>query len=324
MSAASGSVALITGITGQDGSYLAESLLADGVEVHGTTRGGESVDRFRGWLDDRADSVVLHPVGEPIDYAALLARIAPTAIYHLAGQTHVGRSFEAPLETLDANARGTLALLEAVRRSPRRDAIRLVNASSAAVFGSAPHPQTEATPLAPASPYACSKAYAQLQTAMHRGTYGLHASSVILYNHESPRRGPAFVTRKIARAAAAISLGCEDGLTLGSLDVGRDWGHARDFVHAMRLVAAADTPDDYIIATGTYHTLADLLDLAFGHVGLDWAGLVRQDPALIRPDDDSRLQGDASKIRERLGWVPRTTLAGLVAEMVDAELAALR
>ena len=326
MSASPGTVALITGVTGQDGSYLAESLLADGIAVHGTTRGGESVARFRDWLGPAAEAVTLHQStadGRP-DYAGLLDRIAPTEIYHLAGQTHVGRSFDAPLETLDANARETLALLEAIRRSPRSDAIRLVNASSAAVFGSAPHPQTEQTPLAPASPYACSKAYAQLQTAMHRSAYGLKASSVILYNHESPRRGRAFVTRKIARAAAAISLGLEDTLTLGSLDVGRDWGHARDFVQAMRLVAAADSPDDYIVATGTYHTLGDLLDLAFGHVGLDWSGRIRQDPDLIRPDDSSRLQGDASKIRERLGWRPQTTLAELVAEMVDAELKALR
>lgn len=317
--------ALITGVTGQDGSYLSESLLADGVRVVGTTRNatGENARRFTEHLGTRADAVELVAVdlADPDAVAALFDRTQPDRVFHLAGQSHVGRSFEAPLETLDANARATLVLLEEVRRQADAGGeVRFLQASSSELFGSADQsPQTEQTPLRPCSPYACSKAYAYLQTIAHRQTYGLKASNAILYNHESPRRPEQYVTRKITRAAARIAAGLQKELVLGRLDVGRDWGDARDTVRAMRLILEHDAADDFIVATNTWHTLEQFLDAAFGAVELDWRDYVRQDAAFMRPQEVRHLQGDASKAQRELGWTPAYSFERLVREMVEAD-----
>ena len=318
-------VALITGITGQDGYYLTQSLLADGYAVHGTTRdrGGAAASAFRAAFPDGAVTLHQTTLGEQPEVEALIDRVGPQEIYHLAGQSHVGWSFDHPVETLDANARTTIILLEAVRR--RHGAgheIRLLNTASSELFGGAQTwPQTEQTPLSPRSPYACSKAYAYLQTGVSRRNFGLFASNAILYNHESPRRPTRYVTRKITRTAALISAGLEDSLTLGRLDTGRDWGDARDTVRAMRLILAADSPDDFVVATNRWRTLEELLTVAFETVGLDWRRYVRQDPNLIRPAEVSRLQGDYAKANRLLGWEPQIAFGDLIGEMVATDLA---
>ena len=324
--------ALITGITGQDGFYLAQSLLADGYRVHGTTREASSRQATQFSTDFAeaiaAGQVSLHPcdLRSPEAVAEVIVAAKPTEVYHLAAQSHVGRSFEEPIETLGDNGMATLVLLEAVRdlTSDERP-IRFVNASSSELFAGADDvPQTEQTAIRPISPYGCTKAYAHLQTICHRDAYGLHASNAVLFSHESPRRPVRYVTRKITRAAARIAAGVQSELVLGNLDVGRDWGDARDTVRALRLIASAHRPDDYIVATNTHRTLAEFLDTAFAVVGLDWRSYVRQDPGLVRPRDAVQTQGDWSKIHQALGWTPQRPFEAWVREMVEVDQAILR
>jgi GDPmannose 4,6-dehydratase len=310
--------ALITGITGQDGSYLAELLLAKGYEVHGIVRRSSSDARGR---IAHLSAVTLHR-GDMAD-AGSIARIVhdvePEEVYNLAAQSHVGDSFQQQEYTADVTGVGTLRLLDAVHR--HAPGARFYQASSSEMFGGmlGTAPQDEETPFHPRSPYGCAKVYAHWQTVNYRESYGLHASCGILFNHESPRRGEEFVTRKIARAAARIAAGRQDTLHLGNLDAKRDWGFAGDYVEAMWLMLQQDTPDDYVIATGETHTVREFCELAFARVGLRWEEHVVVDPALFRPAEVDLLLGDASKAREVLGWEPRCSFRSLVQEMVDAD-----
>jgi GDPmannose 4,6-dehydratase len=310
--------ALITGITGQDGSYLAELLLAKGYEVHGVVR--RSSSDTRGRIAHLA-AVTLHR-GDMADggsIARIVHDVKPTEVYNLAAQSHVGESFGQPEYTGDVTGVGTLRLLEAVQRHAP-DA-RFYQASSSEMFGGmlGTAPQNEATPFHPRSPYGCAKVYAHHQVVNYRESYGLHASCGILFNHESPRRGEEFVTRKIARAVGRIAAGRQDKLHLGNLDAKRDWGFAGDYVQAMWLMLQQETPDDYVIATGETHTVREFCEMAFARVGLRWEEHVVVDPALFRPAEVDLLLGDASKAREVLGWKPRWSFRSLVNEMVDAE-----
>ncbi len=321
--------ALITGVTGQDGSYLAELLLTKGYDVFGVTRDVRSprasdlrreidhagLDNSRLALDE-CDLTSLAAVSRLCD------EVQPDEIYNLAAQSHVGSSFDRPLDTLHANAAATLILLEALRNFDRRGRhVRLYHASSSEMFGAPDHfPQTERTRFYPRSPYACAKVYAYYQVVNYREAHGLFACNGILYNHESPRRSPRYVTRKITQAAARIAAGLQETLLLGDLTIGRDWGYAREYVEAMWRMLQHDRPDDYIVATGEWHTLEEFLDRAFTRVGLDWRQYVVQDPALMRPTEVTRLQGNAAKAREQLGWGPRTKFAELVDLMVDADV----
>jgi len=321
--------ALITGITGQDGSYLAELLIGKGYEVHGLTRRASSINTRR--LDhlyqdphepDRR--LVLH-YGDMCDATSLgrlLDEIRPGEVYNLAAQSHVKVSFETPEQTGDIVALGAIRLLDAIRRTD--PAIRLYQASSSEMFGGSPPPQCEATPFAPRSPYAAAKLHAHWITATYREAYGLFAVNGILFNHESPRRGETFVTRKISRAAARIALGRQDALYLGNLDARRDWGYAPDYVHAMWLMLRQPEPDDYVIATGETHSVREFVEHAFRHVGLDWERHVRVDPAYYRPTEVDALCGDAGKAARQLGWRPGVRFEELVRIMVDADLAAER
>jgi len=310
--------ALITGITGQDGSYLAELLLAKGYEVHGIIRRSSSDTRGR---ISHLPAVTLHR-GDMADggsIARIVHDVEPTEVYNLAAQSHVGESFGQPEYTGDVTGVGTLRLLEAVHwYSP---GARFYQASSSEMFGGmlGTAPQDEETPFHPRSPYGCAKVYAHHATVNYRESYGLHASCGILFNHESPRRGEEFVTRKIARAAARIAAGRQDKLHLGNLDAKRDWGFAGDYVQAMWLMLQQNTPDDYVIATGETHTVREFCEMAFARVGLRWEEHVVVDPALFRPAEVDLLLGDASKAREVLGWKPRWSFRSLVNEMVDAE-----
>lgn len=321
--------ALITGITGQDGSYLTELLLGKGYEVHGTTRSLTSSQSaaFRSLIQaeqQNLSTVKLHEcdLTSLEQVSRLCLAIEPHEIYHLAAQSHVGRSFEFPLETLQANAQATLTLLEAVRSLQQQGCeVRFYQASSSEMFGvPAQYPQTEQTPFHPRSPYACSKVYAYHQVANYREAHGLFVCNGILYNHESPRRSEAYVTRKITLAAARISLGLQNKLTLGNLDVGRDWGYAKEYVLAMWKMLQHDEPDDYIIATNQWHTLEEFLERAFKRVNLHWQDHVDQDPKLLRPVEVTRLQGDYSKAHTKLNWQPQTGFAELVDLMIDADL----
>ena len=310
--------ALITGITGQDGSYLAELLLAKGYEVHGLVRRSSSDTRGR---IAHLPAVTLHR-GDMAD-AGCIARIVndvePSEVYNLAAQSHVGDSFQQQEYTADVTGVGTLRLLDAVHwYAP---GARFYQASSSEMFGGmlGTAPQDEETPFHPRSPYGCAKVYAHHQVVNYRESYGFHASCGILFNHESPRRGEEFVTRKIARAAARIAAGRQDTLHLGNLDAKRDWGFAGDYVEAMWLMLQQDTSDDYVIATGETHTVREFCDLAFARVGLRWQEHVVVDPALFRPAEVDLLLGDASKAREVLGWQPRVCFRDLVHDMVDAE-----
>lgn len=321
--------ALISGITGQDGSYLAESLLASGVEVHGLVRSTSLLQRTR--LDELATLKSARAEGRlHLHYADLsdssslqnvVREVSPDYLYHLAGQSHIRISFDLPEYTADATGLGTLRLLEAVRQTA--PGCRFFLAATSEIFG-APRetPQTEDTPLAPVNPYAAAKVYALNLLRIYRNAYGLFACAGILFNHESPRRGENYVTRKIARAAARISLGLEHTLALGVLGTRRDWGYAVDSVRAMRAIAEADHADDFVIATGVSHSVEDFCRLAFERVGLDYRDHVTLDPRFIRPTDIPETRGDASKARDRLGWTPTTGFDQLVALMVDAELQA--
>jgi GDPmannose 4,6-dehydratase len=320
--------ALITGITGQDGSYLAESLLSKGYEVHGIIRRSSSFNTGR--LDhlyrdphELGSHLFLH-YGDLIDSSVLsriMREVAPEEVYHLGAQSHVRVSFDMPEYTGNVTALGTTRLLEAIREEGVP--ARFYQASSSEMFGTNPDvPTSERSPFFPASPYAAAKVYGYWMAVNYREAYGLFCANGILFNHESERRGETFVTRKITRGLAQILAGEADVIYLGRLDTQRDWGHAADYVEAMWMMMQADEADDYVIATGEAHSVSDFLDEAFSYVGLDWEPHVRQDPRYFRPIDPPILVGDASKARNRLGWEPRVSFRELVRSMVDAELAA--
>jgi GDPmannose 4,6-dehydratase len=322
--------ALITGITGQDGSYLAELLLDKGYEVHGLVRrsstfGTQRIEHLYRDIHEVHRPLTLHH-GDMADgngLARLIREIRPTEVYNLAAQSHVRVSFDQPTYTADVTAVGTLRLLEAIR--DLQDAvgyqIRFYQASSSEMFGKvAETPQKETTPFYPRSPYGVAKVYSHWITVNYRESYGLHASCGILFNHESPRRGETFVTRKITRAATRIKLGLQDKLYLGNLDAQRDWGFAGDYVEAMWLMLQQDEPDDYVIATNETHSVREFCEKAFGRLGLDAREFIDIDPRYFRPAEVDLLLGDAGKAREKLGWTPRTSFDDLVAMMVDADL----
>ena len=314
--------ALITGITGQDGSYLAELLLDKGYDVVGMVRRSSTVNTER--VAHLADSVEFVP-GDLLDQASMIDVLAahrPDEIYNLAAQSFVHTSFGQPVLTGETTALGVTRLLDAVRLVD--PSIRCYQASSSEMFGHARQvPQTEDTPFHPRSPYGVAKVYGHWITINYRESYDLHASSGILFNHESPRRGLEFVTRKITHGAAAISLGLADKLRLGNLDAKRDWGFAGDYVEAMWLMLQQDQPDDFVICTGETHSVREFCELAFGRLGLNWEDHVVVDEAFLRPAEVDLLVGDSSKAAEHLGWKPQTGFADLVEMMLDADLALL-
>lgn len=320
--------ALITGITGQDGSYLAELLLAKGYEVHGLIRRASTFNTSRIdhlYVDphDPNAKLFLH-YGDLSDGArlvTLLTEINPDEVYNLAAQSHVRVSFDEPEHTADTTGTGTVRLLEAVRMagiSPR-----FYQASSSELYGATPPPQSETTPFYPRSPYAAAKLYSFWITKNYREAYDLFAVNGILFNHESPRRGETFVTRKITRAVARIKAGVQKDLYLGNLDSIRDWGYAAEYVEGMWRMLQADTPDDYVLATGVGYTIKDFLEASFGHVGLDWQEFVKFDERYLRPTEVDALIGDSTKAQETLGWTPTIDGAQLAKIMVDADVEAL-
>jgi GDPmannose 4,6-dehydratase len=319
--------ALITGITGQDGSYLADLLLSKGYEVHGLVRRSSTSGLAR------LEHILQHPVlgqrivlhhGDVTDGQALsriMLEAAPDEIYNLAAQSHVGVSFEQPVYTAMVTGIGALNVLEAARCLLSRHSVRVYQASSSEMFGLVTEdPQNERTPFHPRSPYGCAKVFAYHQTVNYRESYGLFAANGILFNHESPRRGEMFVTRKITRAAARIKLGLQSRLTLGNLDAKRDWGYAPDYVHAMWLMLQHDQPDDFIIASGQQHSVREWLEEAFGLLDLDWRDYVQTDPRCLRPTDVDRLRGDSTKARKQLHWEPATSFRELVRIMIQHDL----
>jgi GDPmannose 4,6-dehydratase len=320
--------ALVTGVTGQDGSYLAELLLAEGATVFGLARDPDPA-RLAGLSPELAAGLergALRLVPGDLTDAASLARAValarPDEVYNLASQSFVAASWRDPVATADVTGLGALRLLEAVRAGA--PAARFLQASSAAMFGrSREAPQRETTPFRPKSPYGVAKLFAHWSAVETREAHGLFAATAILFNHESPRRGPEFVTRKITRAAARIRLGLETGLALGDLEPRRDWGHARDYVRALRLILRHDVPDDFVIATGETHSVRECCEIAFEACGLDWRKHVGRDAAFVRPSETELLVGDATKAREELGWRPTVGFRDLVREMVAADLAAL-
>jgi len=319
--------ALITGITGQDGSYLCELLLDKGYEVHGIVRRSSSFNRSRieHLIQDRetyGSRLFLH-YGDMTDSSALnriLEKCGPDEIYNLAAQSHVRISFDMPDYTGDVDGLGVARLLDAVREVGLTRECRFYQASTSELFGATPPPQNETSPFHPRSPYAAAKLFAHWMVVNYREGYGMHASSGILFNHESPRRGENFVTRKIAVAVARIACGLQKRLVLGNLDAGRDWGHAKDYVEAMYLMLQQPAGDDFVIATGSMHTVREFADLAFGFAGLDYRDYVDTDPSYLRPTEVDALRGDASKAHRLLGWRPRITFEDLVREMVDHEM----
>jgi GDPmannose 4,6-dehydratase len=342
-------VALITGVTGQDGAYLAELLLAKGYTVHGVRRRSSSFNtgRVEHMYQDlhEADLRFVMHYGDMTDATNLIRIVQetkPDEIYNLAAQSHVKVSFETPEYTANADALGTLRLLEAIRILGMDKHVRFYQASTSELYGKVQEvPQRETTPFYPRSPYAAAKLYAYWITVNYREAYGLHASNGILFNHEGPTRGETFVTRKITRAAAAIELGLQDKLYLGNLDARRDWGHARDFVEGMWLMLQQPQPDDYVLATGEAHSVREFVEAAFAHVGrpIHWRGsgpaeqgieagtgrvLVEIDPRYFRPTEVETLIGDPAKARQKLGWRHKVPFATLVREMVDTDLAEVR
>ena len=310
--------ALITGITGQDGSYLAETLLARGYEVHGLVRRVSTGGMWR--IEAIKDKIILHD-GDLVErgsVARLFKKSKPDLVFNLAAQSFVGASFEVPEYTGDVDGLAVVRLLEEVRNSPHP--IRYYQASTSEMFGSSPPPQDETTRLQPRSPYGNAKAFAHWSCVNYREAYGLHVSCGILFNHESERRGEEFVTRKIAKGAARIKLGLQKRLVLGNLDAERDWGHAKDYVEAMATMLDQDTPGDYVIATGETRSIRQFLDAAFACVDLDWRDHVDVDPSFYRPAEVHALRGDASKARRVLGWQPTIGFGALVREMVNAEV----
>ena len=322
-------LALITGITGQDGSYLAELLLGKGYTVHGIVRRTSTLSRSR--LKHLFDNPAIYGRQLFLHYADLddattlrriLAKVRPQEIYHLAGQSHVGLSFEIPESTCEMTATATLRLLEIIRDLPGSP--RCYHASSSEVFGNPIQvPQDEETPFNPTSPYGCAKAFATQMVRVYRQAFGLFACNGITYNHESPRRGENFVTRKICRAAAAIKLGHEKELVLGDLTAQRDWGDARDYVRGMWLTLQQGTPEDFVFATGQLHSVQDIVTAAFAEVGLNPGSYVRQDERFMRPAEPHRLVGNSAKARRLLGWESQTSFETLIREMTLVELAEL-
>ena len=311
--------ALITGITGQDGSYLAELLLEKGYEVHGLVRRASTTNYWR--IEHLLDRIHLKP-GDLLDQLSLIRvidEVRPHEIYNLAAMSFVPASWDQPLLTGEFNSQAVTRVLEAVRQVD--SSIRLYQASSSEMYGKVREvPQTELTPFYPRSPYGVSKVFAHYITVNYRESYDLFAVSGILFNHESPRRGLEFVTRKVTDGVARIKLGVSDSLALGNLDAKRDWGFSGDYVRAMWLMLQQDRADDYVIATGESHSVQHLVELAFGHVGLDWKKYVRLDPRFLRPAEVDHLIGDPAKARAALGWTPAVDFAGLVRMMVDADL----
>jgi GDPmannose 4,6-dehydratase len=325
--------ALITGVTGQDGSYLSEFLLEQGYEVHGIIR------RTSTFNTDRIDHIYIDPhedqahfflhYGDLTDGTTLrriLEEVKPVEIYNLGAQSHVRVSFDSPEYTVDTVAMGTLRLLEAIRDYQQRTGIevKFYQAGSSEMFGKVQEiPQKETTPFYPRSPYSCGKVYAYWQTINYRESYQLFACNGILFNHESPRRGETFVTRKITRAIARIIAGKQDKLYLGNLDAKRDWGYAKDYVKAMWMMLQQDQPDDYVIATGEAYSVKEFLTLAFNYVNLNWQDYVKFDPRYLRPAEVDLLIGDATKAQQKLGWQPSLSFAELVQLMVEADLVTL-
>jgi GDPmannose 4,6-dehydratase len=323
-------VALITGVTGQDGSYLAEFLLNRGYEVHGIVRRSSSfatgrIDHLRKGYGPSHAALQLHygDLGDATGLRRIIEQTRPDELYNLAAQSHVRISFDQPEYTADVVGLGTLRLLEALRDHNKRHGrtVRIYQAGSSEMFGQAVEvPQRETTPFHPRSPYACAKVYAHWQTVNYREAYAMFAVNGILFNHESPRRGENFVTRKITRSATRIKLGLQSRLALGNLEARRDWGFAGDYVEAMWLMMQQEQPDDYVIATGESHTVRDFLELAFARVELDWNKYVDLDARYLRPAEVDNLRGDSSKARRVLNWQPRVNFEQLVALMVDADL----
>lgn len=317
--------ALITGITGQDGSYLAELLLQKGYQVWGIIRRSSSfhtgrIDHLYVDLHKKPPlRLVYGDLTDGSNLASIIKEVEPDEIYNLGAQSHVRVSFDNPIYTVNTDALGTLRLLEAIRSS-KKD-VRFYQASSSEMYGMIKQtPQTETTPFYPRSPYGCAKAYSFWQTVNYREAYGIFACNGILFNHESPRRGETFVTRKITRAATRIKLGLQDKLYLGNLDAKRDWGFAVDFVEAMALILQQDKPDDYVIATGESHSVKEFLGEVFGHLDLDWKKYVEVDPRYFRPSEVDFLCGDASKAKKVLGWKPKVTFKELARMMTDADM----
>jgi len=317
--------ALLTGITGQDGSYLAELLLAKGYEVWGIIRRSSSFHTGR--IDHLYKDPHEHPriklvYGDLTDggnLSAIMNEVKPDEVYNLGAQSHVRVSFDMPIYTVDTDALGTLRLLEAIRCSNRP--VKFYQASSSEMYGNAIEiPQTEKTPFYPRSPYGCAKVYSFWQTVNYREAYGLFACNGILFNHESPRRGETFVTRKITRAATRIKLGLQDKLYLGNLDAKRDWGFAGDYVEAMWLMLQQDSPDDYVVATGESHSVREFVQEVFSYLDLDWQKYVGIDARYFRPTEVEYLQGDASKAKRALKWKPKVTFKELAKMMTDADM----
>lgn len=320
--------ALITGITGQDGSYLAELLLEKGYKVHGIVR------RCSTFNTDRIDHVYRDPhepdarmflhFGDLTDgqnITNLVLDVEPDEIYNLGAQSHVRVSFDSPAYTVQVTGIGALNMLEAARQLNKRKEVRIYQASSSEMYGDVQEtPQSETTPFAPQSPYACAKVYAFHQTVNYRKAYDLFATNGILFNHESPRRGETFVTRKITRAAGRIKAGTQNKLYLGNLDAKRDWGYAKDYVEGMWMMLQHHEPDDFVLATGETQTIRQFLDYAFGHIGVDWNPHVEIDPRYFRPTEVNLLLGDWSRAREKLGWAPRTSCRELAELMVEHDL----
>ena len=320
--------ALITGITGQDGSYLAELLLSKGYEVHGLVRRSSSfnTDRIDRIYQDPHEShrrLFLHygDLTDGVNLVNLIREVRPDEVYNLGAMSHVKVSFEMPEYTASTDAVGTVRLLEAIRASGID--CRFYQASTSEMFGSTPPPQHEKTTFHPRSPYGAAKLYSHWVTINYREAYGLFAVSGILFNHESPRRGETFVTRKITRAVARIASGQQDGVYLGNLDAVRDWGYAPEYVEGMWRMLQQDEPDDYVLATGVGHTVRDFAETAFHHAGLDWEDHVRYDDAYERPSEVDALIGNASKAASDLGWKAQTLAPQLARLMVDADIAAL-
>jgi GDPmannose 4,6-dehydratase len=314
--------ALVTGITGQDGSYLAELLLEKGYEVFGTVRRSSAPNLWR--IQHILDRVSLKPADllDQLSLMRVIDEVRPTEIYNLAAMSFVPASWDQPLLTGEFNAQGVTRLLDAVRQVDT--SIRIYQASSSEMFGKVREvPQTETTPFYPRSPYGVSKVFAHYITVNYRESYNLFAVSGMLFNHESPRRGLEFVTRKVSDGVARIKLGLADKLPIGNLEAQRDWGFAGDYVRAMWMMLQRQAPEDYVIATGVSHSVRELVQIAFSHVGLEWEKYVRTDPSLLRPAEVEHLLGDPSKARAELGWKPTVDFKQLVEMMVDADLEVL-
>ncbi len=322
--------ALITGITGQDGSYLADLLLEKGYQVHGIIRRASTFNTAR--IDHLYEDPHVHGVNlflhygdlaDSVNLVKLIYELKPDEIYHLGAQSHVRVSFDIPEYTADVTAVGTIRILEALREAGVK--ARFYQASSSEMFGKVQDvPQRETTPFWPRSPYGVAKVFAFWATVNYRESYGIHATNGILFNHESPRRGETFVTRKISRAVAAIKLGLQDELFLGNLDAKRDWGYAPEYVEAMWLMLQQDQPDDYVVATGETHSVREFVEEAFAHAGLDWKEYVKHDARYERPAEVDLLVGDPSKAKRQLGWEPKVRFKDLVRIMVDADIEGLQ